>query len=352
MDKTKIINILDPQSGRLEETVIEHRAPEQSDLLLEANGRSVSLHEAAEITTAMFPQLLRTGLKPILFSEYSAYPNTHEQWIGTEASDQEFVTGIEADNLGKAPVVAENQPYPEVTFRLNRSVQIHNQKRGFILPVTWEMVKYDKVGMIRQAIGDIASAMAYTEESDAYDCLRTAGNYTRTVAAGDNDIANNTAATTFSGLGLTTAFAVLRTMKDQASGRYLGVAPDTLIVGTEVEFAAKQLLTSSTMQGSGNADATVLHGNGATNPFVGLVNQIIVTPMLTKYEWVLLQRGKAVKKFVVQDLELLEESQGANSTAYFERKAIRYRVDKVYGIGMWNDRFAYYSSSTTAPTID
>jgi len=352
MDATKIIKILDPQSARLEETIIERKPTPQGDLLLETNGRSVRLSEAAEITTAMFPQLLRTGLRPILFSEYSAYPTTHESWIGTEASDQEFVTGIEANNLGKAPVVAENQPYPEITFRLNRSVQIHNQKRGFILPVTWEMIKYDKVGMIRQGIGDIASALAYTEEDDAYTALRTGASYIRTIALGDNDIGNNTAATTFSGLGLTTAFTVLRTMKDQASGRYLGVAPDTLIVGVGVELAAKQLLTSATMQGSGNADATVLHGNGATNPFVGLVNQIIVTPMLTKYEWVLMQRGKALKKFVVQDLELLEESQGANSTAYFERKAIRYRADKVYGIGMWNDRFAYYSTSSTAPTID
>ena len=352
MDTAKIIKILDPQSARLEETVIAPRPVEQGNILLEANGRSVRLSEAAEITTAMFPQLLRTGLRPILFSEYAAYPNTHESWIGTEASDQEFVTGIEANNLGKAPIVPENGPYPEITFKLDRSVQIHNQKRGFILPVTWEMIKYDKVGMIRQGIGDIASALAYTEEDDAYTALRTVASYVRNSTTGDNDVGANYAATTFSGGGLNTAFMTLRTTKDRTSGRYLGIMPDTLLVGVGLEMAAKQLLTSATVAGVGDTDAVIVYGTGTTNPWRGLVNTIVVTPMLTKYEWVLLQRGKPLKKFVVQDLELLEESQGANSTAYFERKAIRYRADKVYGIGMWNDRFVYYSTSTTAPTVD
>jgi hypothetical protein len=127
--------------------------------------------------------------------------------------------------------------------------------------------------------------------------------------------------------------------------------PDTLLVGVGCEMAAKQLLTSTALSGMGDTDAVITYGTGVNNPWRGLVNRIVVTPELTKYEWVLMQRGKAVKKFVVDDLELLEENQGANSSAYFERRAIRYRISKIYGVGMWNDRFAYYSNSTTAPTV-
>lgn len=351
MDKSKIIDILDPQKGELKETIVEAKPAPQHDLLLEANGRAMTLREAAEITTSDFPQLLRTGLRPILFSEYAAFPGTHMAWIGEERSDQEYETGIEANRLGKAPIVDENESYPEVTFKLDRSVQIHNQKRGFILPITWEMVRYDRTGMIRQAISDIAGALAYTEESDAYDVLGTSGNYTRNSTTGDNDIGANTAATTFSASGVNTAFNTLRTMKDRDSGRYLGIMPDTIVTGVGNEMAAKQLLLSPQLSGMGETDAVLTYGTGTSNPFRGMVNQIIVSPFLGQYEWVLMQRGKAIKKFVVEDLELLEESQNANSSAYFERKAIRYRADKVYGIGMWNDRFAYFSTSSTAPTV-
>ncbi|KKK96067.1 hypothetical protein LCGC14_2666480, partial [marine sediment metagenome] len=140
------------------------------------------------------------------------------------------------------PIVAEGAPYPKVDLSLDRSVKITNDKRGAIISVTREMLLFDKLGMVRQQLNDLGAAMAMTEETDAYTIISTTGNFTRTTA--DNDIGNNTNTTTFSPAGLELAFSTLMTMKDRKSGRYLGVIPNTLIVGPRLMWGAKQLLLS------------------------------------------------------------------------------------------------------------
>jgi hypothetical protein len=356
-NRDKIIEVRDAAAGDFREVQPEKpQVPELMELLATRLGKRTTLKEAAELMeadlgTSEFPQLLRSMLRPILFSSYAGYPSTHQQVVMEERVDQEFITGIEANNLGAAPVVAEGANYPEVTATLDRSVQIQNKKRGFALPITWEMLTYaDRQGMIRQLAGDLGQAMSYTEEVDAYTVYSTSGNYVRT-SARDNDIGNNTNATQFGPVGLQLAFSTLQTMKDRQSGRYLGIMPDTLIVGPAQSFFAMQLLNSPTMQGAGDTDAMVLYGQGVNNPFRGMIKRIIVSAQFAsagKYYWVLCQGNNAVKKTVVQDIELLDGNTG--DWSYKSRKTLTYRVDKVYGVGMWNDRFAYLSTDTSGPT--
>jgi len=121
-----------------------------------------------------------------------------------------------------------------------------------------------------------------------------------------------------------------------------------------VEMAARQLLLSPIVQrvgGTGSPNVQNIYGTGTTNPFRGLVTEIIVSPFLGRYEWVLMERGRAVVKQVVWDLELSEQS-APNSEEMFRRDSTAFKASKMYGVGMLNDRFAYYSNSTTAPTVD
>lgn len=318
-------------------------------------GRRMRLSEAAELmedlSTTEFPQLLRRGLRPILFSEYAGWPSTHQVWCAEEPSDAEYETGIEMSNLGKAPIVAEGQDYPEATAKLDRSIQIQNQKRGYALPIHWEMLRYDRTGMIRDLVAELGGSMRYTEEDDAYTVLTTGGNYTRNSTTADNDIGANTASTQFGPVGLMTAYKTLTTMKDRKSGRYLGVMPDTLVVGVGLTHFAKQLLTSPTIMPLGDpGSAATLYGQGTTNPFRDMIKTIVVSPLMGgQYRWVLGQAKKFIKKFVVQDLELLDGS--VSDWSYKKKKSLYYRIDKVYGIGMWNDRFAFYSSDATGPLV-
>ncbi len=71
MDNTKIIKIVDPQAGRIEEQVLETKPTVSHLTELESLGlgQFKTLQEAA--TTSEFPTLLLSGLKSILFDSYA-----------------------------------------------------------------------------------------------------------------------------------------------------------------------------------------------------------------------------------------------------------------------------------------
>ncbi len=357
---SKIITIVDPQTGLLKETIIEHDKGKQAgnDLALIQGARrgpygGSSLREAA--TTSEFPTLLRDGLKQILFSAYNEEPSTYQEIVFAEPSNKPAEDWLEMNSLGTLPVVAEGNPYPEVKPATDRVARVANYKRGYIFNITEEMIRFDRANQMRQYPQDMGTAAKQTIETDVYSVLSTAGNYTRNSTTGDNDVGANTAATTFSASGLITAFAVIRTMKDRKSGRYMNIIPDTLLVTPQLEFAAKQLLMSPSLQvpGTGVNAAVLVYGTGGENPFRGLVTRIIVSPFLgTSYQWVLMKAKRAVVYQEVDPLQLLvDDVRSVQNEGYFLYDNIRYRVRIWYGTGMVNDRFAYYSSSTTAPTL-
>ena len=307
---SKLIEVVDPVAGDFREVAPEPVAiPALS--FKGNNGRTMTLHEAA-LSTTQFPTLLRQGLRPLLFSQYAMEPITSEAWLDVERSNAQFETGVEANTLGTAPVVPEGAPYPRIQATLDRSVQIENKKYGFILPITWEMVRYDRTGIIRDFIGDLAMAMAHTEEEQAYAVMTATGGYTH----------SNTGTTTFSAVGLDTGLKAIRTQVDSKSGRKYNLRPDTLVVGVGNELAAKQLLASPYVGGMGDTDAVITHGTGTNNPFRGLIRQIIVSPWLGQYEWCLTVAGKGIRKFVVEDLELLEQDASANRYAYLNEDSL------------------------------
>jgi len=346
---TVVIDVVDPVAGDLRETVLTQQPNEVPFPIFEVNNgrqqKKMRLEEAASLPN--FPNVLRTGLRPILLSEYAGYPSTYRLWMDSEPSDSEYEYGLEFRQFGELPYVEEDEPFPELKAKEDRSVYIQNRKRGARFNVTWEMLKFEKTGHIREQTQFLGRAMAQTVEKQAYDLITDTSNYTRTTS--DNAVGNNYGTVTFSATGLLTGYDTLRTMFDRGSGMPLNVMPNTLICGIGLDLAARQLLTSANVGGMGDTDAVLTYGTGTSNPFRGWINQIIVTPFLGRYEWVLMEAGRAAKEFVTFETELL--TQGAEGYDYFQKMTFGYRVARGFGMGMWNDRFAYFSNSTTAPTV-
>lgn len=353
MDTSKIIEILDPQAGKIKETVLQDQPNTEKQSLFEAkNGRYANLLEASSTTD--FPALLRDGIKAIVYDSYSGVTTTWQDWVMATSSDKQSEDWVETNALGELPIVGEGTPYPEIKRDLDRTVNIRNYKRGDILTVTEELIKFNRIAQIKFDASEAGRRAANTREQAAYSVVNTAGNYVRTTAAGDNDIGNNTAAVTFSALGLNTALATLRTMKDRKSGVYFGVNPGTLLVTPRLEMAAKQLLLSPELRQSDGSTVIKTYGQGQTNPFRGLINQIIVSPRLgSTYEWVLMEAKRAVILQEVEGLQILQESAGSvTSEAYFKYDMLRFRVRDWFGVGMLNDRYCFLSTSSTAPTVE
>ncbi len=320
--------------------------------------RLSDLREA--VTTSEMSVLLQDGLRTILFNSFAGAPTTWEEFVPRMPSDKELETWLELGRMGTLAKVGEGEAYGQVRPGLYPERQIRNFKYGDILEITEEMMKFDRTGLIRQLADDQGGRAAQTIEEAAYLVAMTSGNYSKTVA--DNDVGNNTGATTFGPSGLITAFETLNTMKDQKSGRYLGVKPDTLIVGPALQFAARQLLNSPTLQqvGLGTSAANAIrdtYGGGTVNPFRGLVDRIIVSPEVRRqggqWQWILCQRNRFMVYQDVDPLQLLSKTQSdALNEEYFLKDVFSYRVRVWFGTGMRDDRFAYLSTSSTAPVPD
>jgi len=327
---------------------------------LEAQAQPGRIFEET-LTTSQMSVLLQDGLRAIMFGSFAGEPTTWEQVAARETSNKEVETWVELGRLGTLRTVGEGEGYPRVRPELLPARNIRNYKYGDILGISEEMLKFDRTGLIRQLAEDQGARASQTIEEAVYTPLFATANYVKTSA--DNDVGNNTNATTLSAAGLELAFTTLATMKDPRSGRYLGIRPDTLIVGPRSEFAARQLLFSTQLQRVGPAATSStadipanVYGTGTDNVFRGMVRNLIVTPQVARggnaYNWVL---GTAKRGFVMQEVEPLQILQATGADAaneeYLTSDVFRYRVRIWFGVGFTDDRYWYLSSSSTAPTV-
>src|SRR3972149_8495224 len=78
----KIIKIIDPQAGTIQETVIDQNTAPTYDTKqlfeVKRNGRRITLEEAS--TTGEFPVILRDGIRSIVFDSYAGQPTTWQEW--------------------------------------------------------------------------------------------------------------------------------------------------------------------------------------------------------------------------------------------------------------------------------
>ena len=170
---TKIINILDPQAGTIRETVLEDREPTRQLFESRRGMRPMTLREAS--TTAEFPVLLRDGIRAIAFDAYAGTATTWQNWVQQLPSDKQSEDWVEENMLGEFPIVHEGTPYPEIKRDIDRTLNIRNYKRGDIYTVTEEMIRFNKVGLIRMDAGLYGRRAANTREQACFSVLTTAG---------------------------------------------------------------------------------------------------------------------------------------------------------------------------------
>jgi len=361
----RVIEVLDARNGRFNEQTLHlggmgKRIPEAAlPYPRDHRGRitvspdMAALREAAPgiMTTANFPDLLRQGLSVDLFTSYREAPKTYPlfcQVVESSKQKEEYARDV---GIGLPPIVQEGQNYPEIAVGVGDGVIIANHKRGYIITITEEMQLFDQVGKVRDLPLYMGRSFSFGEEVDAYNVVTTSGNYTRNSTTGDNDYGANTQSLQFSGNNLLVAYNVLRTMKDRRSGLRLGVQPDTLIVSPSLELAAKQLLMSPTVNRVGGNTTNEIYGGGTNNPFQSMVRQIIVSPEMNDGHWCLMESGRAVVFQRVLALELIRTSPDGTSPDYFNNDLLKFRARTFYGVGMKDDRFAFLSTSTSAPIV-
>jgi hypothetical protein len=321
-----------------------------------AGGHKVKLSlQEALLTNPDAAEILRTGIRFLAFDRFRRMQPTYTGIVSMEQSNkpkEEYLRDAAIGRLEKAP---SGTQAPEHGSTFEGGVEIVNDLYRGIFSILGDWVKFDQIGKIRQTADAIGRALAMTREFAVYSALTTTGNYTRNSTTNDNDVGANTSALTFSGLGLEQALATIATAKDRKSGNYLGYAADTIVIGPRMEVPVKQLLMSADLNRTGSGSNEV-RGMGTMNQYRGLVNNIIVSPWFATttngYQWALFD--SSVQWFKFQEVEspnVYQESADMTSETWLTKDIIRFLGRDYFGCGLVDDRAAFYSSSTTAPTV-
>lgn len=300
--------------------------------------------------------ILRTGIRLLAFNKFNMMQPTYSGIVTSEPSgkpQEEYLRDAGIGRLQKAP---SGTDAPELMSAFEGGVTIVNDLYRGIFRILGDWIKFDQIGKIRQTADSIGRALAMTREFAVYSALTTTGNYTRNVTTGDNDVGANTEAATFNGTGLEKALATVATARDRKSGAPLGYKADTIVVGPRMEVAVKQLLMSAELNRVGGNTTNEVRGMGTSNQYRGLLNNIIVSPWFPTgangYQWLVFD--STVPWCMLQEVEspnVYQEDQNINSEAWLTQDAIRFVARDYFGVGIVDDRAAYYSSSTTAPTV-
>lgn len=360
----KVIEVLDGQAGKLRETVIDQNdgqavninetlLPYPRDLYgnptIDPLKVSRQLSEASgDLTTANFPDLLRAGVTFDVFSGFNETPTVYEQLVRVVPSNQQQEEYADDVGLGLPPIVLEGQDYPIVAPAIGGGKIIRNFKRGYLMEVTEEIQKFDKWGKVRDSANSMGRALRRGRDQSVMDVITTTANYN--ILNLNDQAANNTQTLTFSPINLNLALALMTTQKDRTSGDYIGVSPNVLLCGPLLENYVRMLLTSPQLMRVGGNTTNDVYGGGTNNPFFGTITKIVVSPRFgASYQWALLDTSKAVYFQNVEGVSVMTESGNMTSESWMRRDVIRYKARDWYGVGMRDDRFAFYSDSTTAP---
>lgn len=361
MTEGKIIEIQDVQAGRVKETTMPAavRAYDPLKDLREALLRTQvekglrNLQEAYVLTPDA-NSLLRDGLRFIAFQGYNEIPATFTPFVTRFSSTRPHEEYLRDGTVGLIPQTKSGTETPRIMSQFDGGVKIENQRYAAILEVTGDDLRFDRLGIIAtQTAPELGRAMRMTEEQVVYNALTTTANFTRSNTTRDNDVGANTQNLTFNAANLETAYTVISTSKDRSTGAYLGMAPDTLVVGPRLMFAAQQLLLGSDMlRTHGNTSAEV-RGTSTYNPYRGMITRIVVSPWLSdSFNWALIDsRRMGIVFQEVEPMTVSQSSQDQSDERFFTRDIIRFRVTGYFGVGIADDRPLFYSNSTTAPTV-
>lgn len=355
------IKIVDRQAGRLVETnfdPVEHLYETLAEGFAARYGtkRRFSMEEAW-VASPDAANLLRDGIRYLSFAAYREMPAEWEKFSLVLNSDKPQEEYLLDGAVGTFPRVKSGEAVPTVISGFDKGVTIKNYQYAGLAEVTGDDIRFDRLSKIRQIAPLLGRAARQTEAEAVYEVITTTGNYTRTATAGDNDIGANTQTLTFNATNLQAAYNIIATAKDRKSGAYLGMVPNTLIVAPGNAIAAKQLLMSDTVMRVGGNTTNETVGNGTTNPFFNMVNNIIISPWFgakagSQYAWALCDSSVQGVIFQrVSPFNVMEENQGMTSESYITRDVIRYKAMGYFGTGMVDDRAWFYSNSSTAPTV-
>ena len=295
--------------------------------------------------------LLRDGLRYHVFQGFARMPSKASMVTQFFPSNKPEEYHLNDGAYGTLPKVPSGSETPNMVRSQESRVRIQNDRYAGIQPITGDEIRFDSIGQIQQTAMLMGGAARSTIDAETFRVITTAANYTKTMAAGYNDVGAHTGVLNLSADNFVTAYTTLSTMKDPETGQYLGCNPDMLVCAPRVEFAARQLFMSPSLSRVG-ANANETYGTGEMNVF-GMINKIVVSPYMgDDFQWALadsMNNGLLYQE--VMPVQVQTESRGMTSESWLLYDIMRYMVSCYFGVGFQDSRSWTYQAATSAPTV-
>ena len=309
------------------------------------SGRMSFLEAAQAVDTSAFSNIIGQIIYSRIKERYNdpafLWPELCET-IPTEFLDGEKIPGI--GRIGdKAEIVDEGQPYPNVGLNEEWIQTSPTRKRGFIVPVTREIIIADRTGILLREAGEGGHWLGLNKEKRVLDVvLGQVNNYSRNGTANNTYLTsgayvNDTTGNALDGSGnewraLEKAELLFDAITDPNTGEPVIVQPDTMIVPSALKRTANRILGATEVQTVDmRVQATTIRSNGP-NPYTGAALRVLSSPYVknrtgSSTKWFF---GRPKAAFAYMEVWAIETLQAAaNNEAEFTQDIVeRYKVSE------------------------
>lgn len=320
------------------------------------SGRFVSLQEAADASAVHFSHFSNITGQIFFSAVKEAYED--EEFVfskvvptkPSDIADVEKIPGI--TQIGdEAVVVEEGGQYPQVGVGEDYIEVAAKKKRGFIVPVTKEAIRFDRTGILLDRCKRGGFYLGLNKEKRVIDCVIDENAGAASIVAGGHryhwkgtSYATYQTSTPWDNVtasaGLTDwtdvneAWLTLAAMTDPYTGEPILIQPDTLIVTPDNLWIANRILSATEVRsgdittGSGHQ---MISGNPVKNALGSLKilsSRLLKARAATDTDWWLGNPARAFAYF--SNWDITPEEAGANSEAAFSRDIVaQYKISEM-----------------------
>ena len=244
--------------------------------IAQALGGDVDTHSAGPVfreavAASQFNVLVGVLVSTKVMDAYKTYTGVVDQLISPFSSNLETDKVPGAYLTGSLSNVGEGAEYPQVADIKDKWVEIGHQKRGLILNITDEAVRFDRTGLVMREAAKLGDRMGRDRESRIMKVIQdTALPYKAWYPSGtQEDLYQHAAGSTSHTYdNLTTdalndytdvsaLFTLLRSMKDD-NGDPIDVLPQILLVPVSLQIKAARVIMNEVLAGGTNNEYNVL----------------------------------------------------------------------------------------------
>jgi hypothetical protein len=291
--------------------------------------------------TGIIGQIVFNKIKEAYADPEFLWPDLCET-MTTQFLDGERIPGI--GRIGdKAEIVDEGASYPLVGLNEEFIDTPPTRKRGFIVPVTREIIVADRTGILLKAAGETGRWCGLNKEKRVLDVVTgVVNNYKRNLTATNTYLTSGAYINTQTGNALDTSGNEWRALEkadllfdaitDPNTGEPIIVAPDALIVPTALKRTAERILNATGIVTVDNRANAGTIRTESPSPYSGKGIKVLSSP------YVKARSGSATKWFYgvpkraflyvqVWDIETLQAA--SNSELEFTQDIwMRYKVSE------------------------